>query len=321
MNSKILDILYASSDYVSGETISESLGVSRTAVWKHINMLKKERYQILSVSNKGYKLIKENLPLNEYEVKRYYDGNMNLIYMNEVESTNTTAKSIASELTKTTLVMAGIQNKGRGRLGKEFSSDNDKGIWTSFIFKPEMEPAKATIFTLAASVAVCKTLKEKCHIDAKIKWPNDIIVNNKKICGILTEMSSEMDKVNYIVVGIGINLLQTEFESTIKEVATSVFLATKQKYERGLLIGSLCYNMDEIYSDIQNNELSKIIDEWKHFSMTIGREVRVIKAHEEFYGIVKDIDDAGRLILEEKSGKIEVFNAGEVSIRGIMGYA
>jgi len=322
MKSNILDILYLSSEYISGEVISKKLGVSRTAIWKHINLLKKEGYAIYSINNKGYKLVKENLPLNEYEVKRHYKGKIKLNYIKETDSTNTYAKKTAKNNTnEIEMVFTSIQKKGRGRLKREFISNNNEGIWASYVFKPNMEPQKATIFTLAASVAVCKLLVDKCGINAQIKWPNDIIVNNKKICGILTEMSCEMDNINYIITGIGINVLQKEFDKALNNIATSIYQVTKQKYDRGLLIAYLCYNIDDIYKEITNNNIDAIIKKWNEFSLTNGKEIKIQKGSESLYGKAIGIDKIGRLIVELTDGKREVFNSGEISIRGIMGYA
>jgi len=322
MKNSILDILYSSSEYISGETISKQLKVSRTAIWKNINLLKKEGYNIYSINNKGYKLIKEDLPLNEYEVKRHYTGNIKLNYIKETDSTNTYAKkNIKSNNNEIEMVFTSIQTKGRGRLKREFISNNKEGIWVSYIFKPNMDPQKATIFTLAISVAVCELLVEKCGINAKIKWPNDVIVNNKKICGILTEMSCEMDNINYIITGIGINVLQKEFNQTINNIATSIYKVTKQKYDRGLLIAYLCYNIDNIYKDIINGNIDIIIKKWNEFSLTNGKEIKIQKGSETLYGKAVGIDDIGRLIVKLEDGKRKVFNSGEISIRGIMGYA
>lgn len=320
MNIRILDILYANKDYVSGETICKQLNVSRTSIWKNINSLKKEGYNISSINNKGYKLIQEDFPLNEYEVKRHYNGEIDLEYIPSIDSTNNYAKEVASKKKKDiSLIFTKNQINGRGRLGRSFISNNDKGIWASYIFKPSIEPSKSTIFTLAASVAVCKTLNKVCKVKTMIKWPNDIILNNRKVCGILTEMNCEMDIVNYIITGIGINLLQESFDKDLKNIATSIYIETKKKYDRGLIIATLCYNINNIYELIKKNNYKQVLEEWNCLSLINGKEIKIIKNKEVIYGQAIGIDEEGKLIVLDKNGIERIYNSGEVSIRGIMG--
>lgn len=322
MKYEVLTMLNHTDKYLSGETISKKLGVSRTAIWKHINSLRNEGYKILSVTNKGYLLEKEHLPLTNYQVLQSYEGKTKLYFFNEVNSTNTKAKEIANDITADkALVYSKIQHQGRGRLGRTFQSNNQAGLWLSYVYKPIIPPEKATIFTLAASVAVCKLLENTCHVDAKIKWPNDIIIKGKKLCGILTEMSCEMDKINYIVVGIGLNVNQLSFDDNIRNIATSLYLETGQKYDRGLLIGGLCYNMDYVYEQIICNKISDIIDEWKKYALPMGQMITIHKGKEQIQATTIDINNSGHLMVKEANGQVNTYQSGEISIRGIMGYS
>ncbi|MCK5811983.1 MAG: biotin--[acetyl-CoA-carboxylase] ligase [Clostridiales bacterium] len=322
MKYEVLTMLNHADKYLSGETISKKLGVSRTAIWKHITSLRNEGYEILSVTNKGYLLKRDSIPLTNYQVLQNYNGDTKLYFFNELNSTNTKAKEMANEIIDDkALIYSRIQKQGRGRLGRNFHSNNLSGLWLSFVYKPAMNPEKATIFTLAASVAVCKLLKKECQMDARIKWPNDIIVNGKKLCGILTEMSCEMDKINYIVVGIGLNVAQLTFDDSIKDIATSLYLETEQKYDRGLLIGRLCYNMDNVYEQIINNKIPDIISEWKKYALPMGQKIVIYKGKEKINAKTITINDKGHLIVREENGEVNAYQSGEISIRGIMGYS
>ncbi len=322
MKYEVLTMLYNTDKYLSGETISKKLGVSRTAIWKYITLLRSEGYKISSATNKGYLLKRDYIPLTNYQVLQNYDGDTKLYFFNEVNSTNTKAKEIANEIIDNkALVYSRTQQQGRGRLGRTFLSNNQSGLWLSYIYKPTITPEKATIFTLAASVAVCKLLKKECQLDAKIKWPNDIIISGKKLCGILTEMSCEMDKINYIIVGIGLNVSQLSFDDSIKDIATSLYLETGQKYDRGLLIGGLCYNMDNVYEQIINNKIPDIISEWKKYALPMGQNIIIHKGKEQIEATTITINDSGHLMVREVNGEVNAYQSGEISIRGIMGYS
>ena len=223
-------ILDSGENFMSGEQLSKKLGISRTAVWKHINALREEGYNIESVNKKGYRLAEkpddilssENIA---YNLPTEFIGKK-VIHLDTVGSTNDYAKEIGNKVSGGTLIISEQQTKGKGRLGRVWKSKSGDGIWMSLIIKPKIEPYKAPFLTLVAGASVVKALSN-LDVEASIKWPNDIIVHNKKICGILTELSAEMERVNYVVIGIGINTNKSEFPEDIKEIATSI----KQEYK------------------------------------------------------------------------------------------
>lgn len=337
MKKKILESLYKTKDFVSGEAISEKLGCSRTIIWKVIKELRTDGYDIESSSKKGYKLASFRDVINTFEIKKGLHTNFlgsNIIYFNEIDSTNDAAKQLAAQgAAEGTLVVANSQNNGRGRLGRTWSTFNNKNIAMSLVLRPQIEPQAVQIITLAAAVAIIKAIKECCGIEAGIKWPNDIILDNKKVCGILTEMSCEMDSVGYVVLGIGLNVnqRQEEFQDILQEIAISLKIfnekqnASKQKltsdgdFFRADLINYILLEFEEVYNWVKNGDEKKIINEWKEYSVTLGKFVRAYTKDSFFEGIAKDISADGRLIIEDDKGNLREVLSGEVVVKGILG--
>lgn len=335
MKDKILQALKENSPgFVSGASLSEMLNVSRTAVWKYVLELRKEGYIIESSPKKGYKLISTSDLLNlhelSYGLKAKKIGS-SIKYLDIVDSTNTYAKRLAQEgCPEGTVVVAERQTGGKGRLGRTWESIGNSNIYMSIVLKPSMAPEQVQIITLAAAVAVIRAIKSTTGIKAGIKWPNDVILDGKKVCGILTEMSSEMDRINFVVVGIGINVNQDEkdFPEELKVKATSLkaFInKTKQQetrpyFKRSDIIKEVIYEMEQQYEKINNSRVSEIIEEWKRHSVTIGKEVKVISRNIEYVGIAEGVTEDGRLVVKCNDGVRKEILSGEVSIRGAMGY-
>ena len=211
LKNKVLKILLSNKEHVSGQAISDNLGVSRTAVWKAISSLKKDGYNIESVNNRGYLLLEKTDILNQVEIEQNIHSYKLLeppviIYMDEVDSTNTYAKSIADNLNKDFLVVSDMQTFGKGRLGRIWDSPSSTGIFMSLCIKPDIAIEKASMITLVMALSLCDAIEELYSLHPTIKWPNDIVINSKKISGILTEMSSDMDGIKYIISGVGINV-------------------------------------------------------------------------------------------------------------------
>jgi BirA family transcriptional regulator, biotin operon repressor / biotin---[acetyl-CoA-carboxylase] ligase len=338
------------SKYVSGEELSKALGVSRTAVWKYINEFKKEGYDIVSSSKKGYKLVSipDIISVNEisYNLATEVLGR-NIVYFDTIDSTNSYAKKLGNaNCVEGTVVVADMQTEGRGRLGRQWNSASGKGIWMSIVLKPNIGPEDAQIITIAAAIAVVAALKKSVGIDAGIKWPNDIIIDGKKVCGILTEMNSEMERVNFIVLGIGLNVNQTaeDFPEDIKDLATSLKIHLNKGTDRGNsspdllnctsqvnrppdsldfnrceIIKNLLYELERIYSKISKGFITEIIDEWKRHSITLGKDVRIISKSTNFTGVAINITKDGKLVVKCDDGEVREVISGEVSVRGILG--
>jgi BirA family biotin operon repressor/biotin-[acetyl-CoA-carboxylase] ligase len=324
MNKDILEELYDNPcEYVSGQRLCELLGVSRTAVWKHIRELEKQGYDIKAESGKGYMLNSDNDVLNEYEINRRLRRKTPVNFVKTAGSTNELAKKMAGGTTEDfSLFVSERQTGGRGRMGRSFESDTDKGVWCSFLLKPEMEPEKALSITIASSIAVCRTLEGACSVKAGIKWPNDVILSGGKVCGILSEMVCETGRIQHIVIGIGINVLQEKMDFTpeIRDRAVSLFTETGKKFKRADIISALCYNMQEVYTCLKRDRISEVMESWSEYTVTDGKRIRIIKNGESLEMNAKGIDGQGRLTAEDRQGNIHKFNSGEISIRGVMGY-
>lgn len=326
MKSDMLKLLKKNKDeYVSGSNIGESFGVTRAAIWKYINKLKEEGYEIESVPKLGYKLLKCPDILTYEEIKDQLETETigrNVVHFDTVGSTNEQAKSLASAAKHGTVVISEEQTGGKGRLGRNFVSPKNKGIWMSIILKPDIEPMKVSLITQIGAAAVNNALLDM-GIESLIKWPNDIIINNKKVCGILTEMSCELTMVNYVVLGIGINVNvdSEDFGEEVIKVATSLKLETKRTVDRKKLTGYILNNFERLYDNyIEKDDITESISICKNRSILIGKEIRVLKKGEAKKANAVDIKTNGSLVVQYESGEIEELISGEVSIRGKENY-
>lgn len=328
MKYKILEELKANNGQaVSGEDISKKLGISRTAVWKHISKLRGEGYMIESQTNSGYKLMGSPDVLSLSELEPFLRTGLigrNIIYLDSTDSTNTYAKKAVEEPFKEgTAIIADEQTAGRGRLGRHWVSTKGKGIWMSIILKPDILPADAPKLTIAAAIAVAKALQSCCQLEAKIKWPNDIVAGGKKLCGILTEMSAEADEIRYVIIGIGINANMEirDFGPEVSAIATSIRIESGRTVSRKALTASVLNEFDKIYKIfIRDGSIKPLLDEYKVKSAVLGKEVRVISKKEEIIGLAVDISEEGHLVLRLADGSHRQIMSGEVSVRGLYGY-
>lgn len=317
MREKILNILQSACGYVSGEHISRELSISRAAVWKHIKSLKENGYEIESVTNKGYRLISSPDILTEYTIKSGLNTKFigqNVFVYSKTDSTNNRAKA-EHTVPDGSLFIAEIQNHGKGRLGRDWEAPERVGIWMSILIKPDLAPSDVSQITLIAGLAVCRALGH----NAKIKWPNDIVIGSKKVCGILTEMSAEINMVNYVVCGIGINVNIESFDGELSKKATSLLIETGEKHNRARIVQSVLTEFEILYTDFLENGLKNILTEYKSLCVTLNRDVQVVYKHETIIAAAVDIAEDGSLIIE-KDGKRITVSSGEVSVRGIYGY-
>ncbi|MDF2532712.1 MAG: biotin--[acetyl-CoA-carboxylase] ligase [Clostridia bacterium] len=313
--------------YISGEEISGSLQVSRTAVWKYVNQLKNMGYVIESQTKKGYRLLESPDSLQPQEMKGNINTEVigqNLTFFEQVDSTNLYAKQIAEGgFLDGTVIMADEQLNGRGRMGRSWVSPKGKGIWMTIMLKPKINPADASKVTLLAACAICRAIEEICGLYTKIKWPNDIVLNGKKLCGILTEMSAEIDEINYLIIGIGVNVNidLDDFPKELQDIATSIKIEKGDKVIRKELAAAIINNFERYYKGfIKTGSIKDYINEYKEKSAVLGKEVIVKSSILELQGTVVDISEEGQLQLELKDGSIKEIISGEVSLRGLTGY-
>ena len=322
MRNEILDYFRkADGNFVSGQQISKDLHVSRTAIWKHINVLKERGYIFESSTRKGYRLIyAPNLltPLEIDSALHTETFGRHVVYLESTQSTNEEAKKIAREgAEEGTIVVAEEQITGHGRLARGFYSPFAKGIWFSLILRPKFFPMEASKCTLLAAVGVCRGIRRMGLADAGIKWPNDILVHGKKLVGILTLMSASMEKIDYIIMGIGINtgIKKNEFPEDFREGATS-FLNECINVSRKYLLAAILGELEKEYSIAQDEGFDKVLDDWRALSVTLGQEVRVIFGDDSYTGKAVDIDRDGCLLVNTGS-EVKRVIAGDVSIRPV----
>ena len=274
---------------------------------------------------------KNDIKKHEYDIKRVLTKDC-IIHLRNIDSTNSFAKKIASAgCDSGTVIVADHQTDGRGRLGRSFSSSNNKGLWMSIILRPDIILKELQIITLATSVAVTRTIKEITGIEAMIKWPNDIMINGKKICGILTEMNSTEGKVNFVVIGIGINVNQEleDFEEELRKIATSIKISAREiykkketdyklpKFDKIRILKVLLRELDDIFAQIFQGKSSEILSEWKASSITLGKRVQVKDGNMVYVGFAENITEEGRLVIRCSEGVIEVLS-GEVVVKSII---
>lgn len=322
---ELINILGKSDTYVSGQELCERFGVSRTAVWKAIKQLEKEGYLIDGVSNKGYRLLANDEMLSATEISRNMETEVmgkNLEFMQETDSTNLVIKRLAEAgAPEGTLAVADKQTAGRGRRGRSWASPSGQSVYMSFLLRPDCRPDRASAITLVCALAVVEACREIGLKDAGIKWPNDIVSNGKKICGILTEMSAELEGINYVVPGIGINVNQEGFEGDYAANATSLYLELGHKINRSKLIARTMYFFEENYKVFKKTfDLSLLVDKYNKYLVNCGKEVRVLDPKGEFTGFAEGINTDGELLVRLEDDTVVTIYAGEVSVRGIYGY-
>ena len=325
MKTEVLRMLKEAEDYVSGQQICEKFQVSRTAVWKVIKQLEDEGYEIEAVRRRGYRLKKENDILSVEEIESSLNSRWAgkpVVYFDETDSTNNQAKRLAETgASHGTLVAAESQTGGKGRRGRPWSAPRGVGIWMSLLLRPDIHPADASMITLISALAVADGIREVSGLDSVIKWPNDVVVSGKKVCGILTEMSSEIDHVNYVVPGIGINVNTESFPEDIRQVATSIYLETGRKENRSRLIGAILRHYEQYYDIfMQKKDMTDLLDVYNRRLANAGTGVRVLDPAGEYTGTALGINRRGELLVETESGEVKEVMSGEVSVRGIYGY-
>ncbi len=320
---KLLDILKRAEDFISGEELSELLAISRTAIWKRIDLIKKEGFEIEASTKKGYRLIESKNAYGRIAIQSGITSHIfgeNLRFFHEVDSTNNVLKKLAIDSApEGTVVVSDIQLAGRGRRGKAWMSAPNLGIWMSVLLRPNLHPSQVQTLTLAASVAVAKALEPMEIEGLGIKWPNDILINKKKVCGILTELSAETEKVEWVVIGIGLNVnhKKEDFDSEIADIATSLRLNEKNNapLRRNEIAANIINELGAVYSEFIKKGRAWVVEEWKKYNITIGKRVNLISQAGSCEVEVLDITPEGKLIVRYDDGTTDEVFSGEISLR------
>lgn len=325
MKEEILRLLRSTDGYISGQELCNRFGVSRTAVWKAINQLKEAGYEIEAQQNKGYRLMAAPDLMTEAEIKSLMHTDWvakEVLYFDTIDSTNTKAQELAEKgYPSGTLVVADKQESGKGRRGRSWVSPSGTGIFMTLMIKPDINPNNASMLTLVAALAVAKAITSVTGEKALIKWPNDIVINGKKVCGILTEMNAQFDYINHIVVGIGINVHNESFPEEISQMASSLMIeAGGKRFHRAQIIAETMSYFEQYYDTfLKTQDLSALVREYDELLVNRNKSVRVLDPKEPFDGKAMGITPKGELIVDTWESR-KLVSSGEVSVRGIYGY-
>lgn len=316
---KVLEILLSSNDSTSGEDMAEKLGVSRNSIWKAVNSLKKEGYKIEAVTNKGYKIVEKSDMISEVLIKKHLDHEFDFIKViveHEVTSTITVLKELAEKgEPEGTVLIAQRQTAGKGRQGRSFFSPKNMGLYLSILLRPKFTAEQSLFITTAAAVATAKAIEAVSDKKAEIKWVNDVYVDNKKVCGILTEASIDFESggLQYAVLGIGVNVKEPEggFPDELKDIATALYKGDPPEQTRSKLAAEIISSFFEFY---QNLEDKAFMQEYRERSFLTGRDIVFTMGNQSTSGTVIGIDDDARLVVRLEDGTEERYMTGEVSL-------
>ena len=314
MEEKIIELLKKKRDYLSGEEISNQLKISRQALWKHIQSLKDIGYDIAAVPHLGYRLESSPDKLFDFEVRYGLNTRIlgrKILYFDSLGSTMDMALQLGMNgASEGTVILAETQSKGRGRLGRTWFSPKRKGLYLSLILRPDILPTQASILTLLSAVSICEALKQTAGLDPQIKWPNDVLINNKKLGGILTQIIAETDKINFVIIGIGINV--NNDRKTLISGTTSLREQKKEYVNRISLLQEILRKLEANYLNLIKRGSNSIVDKWRRHNITLGKRVKVYCQNRHIEGEALDIDADGGLLIRKDSGLTERVMSGDV---------
>lgn len=317
---KLIQILSENKDeYVSGQELSERLQVSRSAIWKHMNELKKDGYVIEGVAKKGYRIISLPNSVSENTIMWGLDTNWlgkNVIHKESLESTQTLAHQLALEGEKHgTIVVADEQTQGRGRVSRKWFSPKGKSISMSMILRPNILPYLAPQLTLLTATVLANVLDEHCNVKPQIKWPNDILINGKKIAGILTEMQAEQDNVLYVIIGIGMNINheKEDIAEDIRHRATSLKIETDREWDIVPIIQRILESFEQKYDQYLIRGFKDVKETWENYGFKINERLKIKTGNEQFEAIFRGIGEDGALLAEKPDGTLEKIYSAEIA--------
>ena len=324
MKAEILALLRESDDYISGQELCRRFGVTRSAVWKAVGQLKKEAYETHAVQNRGYKLVKAE-DYGESELRsriRTVWAGSELHFYRITGSTNLLAKQAGEEdAPHGALFVADEQTAGRGRRGRSWQSPPGANIYFTILLRPDFAPDQASMLTLVMAHSVACAIHRLTGLEPSIKWPNDVLLEGKKVCGILTEMSVEREYIHYVVCGVGINVVSQDFPEGIREHAIAVEEVYGQAVSKGALLQYVMEDFERDYDAfVAAGDLTPLLESYNGMLVNRDRRVRVLDPKGEWEGIARGINAGGELLVEGIEGGIQNIFAGEVSVRGIYGY-
>ena len=318
---QILSALRSTEHGVSGADLCRHLGVSRAAIWSHIESLRKAGFEIVASPHHGYQLVKSPDTLMADDImsrlgKVNAIGRKITVFERTTSTNDEVEKAAINGHAEGLVVFAESQTRGRGRMGRRWSSPAGKGLWFSLLLRPKLTPDKCTQLTAATATALVRAIRSKTNITPEIKWPNDLMIHGKKVSGILTEMSAELDSVRFVIVGIGINVNQTtsEFPPEIESSSTSLKLATGANISRTDLAIEILRELDHDYSRIVSGKFSSVADEWAGNCSTLGKQVKINIGQRRFTGRAEALDETGSLLIRTDHGRVERITSGDVIV-------
>ena len=324
MKAEILALLRESGDYISGQELCSRFGVTRSAVWKAVGQLKREGYEIEAVQNRGYKLVAAEV-YGENELRSRIHtawAGAELHFQRITGSTNLLAKQAGEEgAPHGALFVADEQTAGRGRRGRSWQSPPGANIYFTILLRPDFQPNQASMLTLVMAHSVAAAVRRLTGLEPGIKWPNDVLLEDRKICGILTEMSLEREYIHYVVCGVGINVALQDFPEEIREHATTVEAVCGRHISKGELLQYVMEAFERDYDAFSlAGDLTPLLESYNRMLVNRDRSVRVLDPKGEWEGIARGINSRGELLVENAEGAVTAVYAGEVSVRGIYGY-
>ena len=320
-DAKILSALRENHAGVSGADLAGQLGVTRAAIWGRIEQLRQLGYEIEAGPHFGYRLVSAPDVLHADDLLARL-GKTKVIgrdirVFEQTTSTNDVIEKLARDGVKEgAVVFAESQTKGRGRLGRKWISPERKGLWFSVLLRPDLRPQEATQLTVASATALRRAIQSETGLHPEIKWPNDILIGGKKVAGILTELSAELDRVRHVILGIGVdvNLGTSEFPPELRKLATSLKIESGKTISRSELATAILRELDGDYARICGGCFAEVADEWEAHCQTIGRNVTIQTGERRIRGRAESLDDDGALLLRTEHGHLERVTGGDVTL-------
>jgi len=320
-DAEILTALRANPDGVSGAEIAGQLGITRAAIWGHIEELRRLGYDIEAGPHSGYRLVNAPDALHADDLLarlgRTETVGRDIRVFEQTTSTNDVIEKLARDGVKEgVVVFAESQTKGRGRLGRVWMSPARKGLWFSVLLRPDLRPQETTRLTIASAMALRRAIQSETGLDPEIKWPNDILIRGKKVAGILTELSAELDRVKHVILGIGVDANQNvnEFPAELRKTATSLKIETGKKISRPELATAILRELDHDYARVCGDFFADVADEWEAHCTTIGRTVTIQIGGRRVRGRAESLGDDGALLLRSEHGHLERISGGDVTL-------
>jgi len=320
-DAEILTALRANPDGVSGAEIAGQLGITRAAIWGHIEELRRLGYDIEAGPHSGYRLVNAPDALHADDLLarlgRTETVGRDIRVFEQTTSTNDVIEKLARDGVKEgVVVFAESQTKGRGRLGRVWMSPARKGLWFSVLLRPDLRPQETTRLTIASAMALRRAIQSETGLDPEIKWPNDILIRGRKVAGILTELSAELDRVKHVILGIGVdvNLGANEFPAELRKMATSLRIESGETISRPELATAILRELDQDYARVCGNLFADVADEWEAHCTTIGRAVTIQIGGRRVSGRAESLDDDGALLLRTEHGHLERITGGDVTL-------